>query len=280
MQTLTAQVQQILEGLWASAVAAIPRIVVGLVVALLALLVASIVERMLRVVMVRLRFDDLIRRSGVDQWIQRAGIRRRLDDVIPRLVFFVLLFLFAREGAESLGLVALSEGIAAVMAYLPSVISAFLIVLIGGALAQVAGHGLEGAARGFGIEFAPSLGRLTTGVLMFLVVVTALSELRVDTVLVRNAALLLLAGACLAGALSLGLGSRDLTRNILAGFYARRALRVGQQVEIAGRTGTIEALTPTQIHLHSGGRTLVIHNVAFLEGPVSPPSEGAGATSM
>jgi hypothetical protein len=256
-------------------IASIPRIVVGLVVALLALIVASIAERMLRIVMVRLRFDDLIRRSGVDQWIQRAGIRRRLDDVIPRLVFFVLLFLFAREGAESLGLVALSEGIAAVMAYLPSVISAFLIVLIGGALAQVAGHSLEGAARGLGVDFAPSLGRLVTGILLFLVAVTALSELRVDTVLVRNAALLLLGGACLAGALSLGLGSRDITRNVLAGFYARRTLKIGQQVEVAGRVGTVEALTPTQIHLRSEGRTLVFHNAAFLEGPVSPapPSE-------
>lgn len=276
METTSEQVRQILEGMWTSLVASIPRIIVGLLVALLALVVASIAERMLRAVMTRLRFDDLIRRSGVDQWIHRAGIRRPLDDVIPRLVFFVLLFLFAREGAEALGLVALSEGIASVMAFLPNLISAFLIVLIGGALARVAGTGVAASLRGVGIEFGTALGRLVTGAIAFIVAVTALAELQVDTVLVRNVAQLLVAGACLAAALSFGLGSRDVTRNVLAGFYARRILRVGQRVEVAGHQGVVEALTPTQVHLREGDRTVILHNAVFLEGPVAPSGEASG----
>ena len=270
MESMSEQVRQILEGMWTSAIAAIPRLVVGLVVVILALLVASVAERMLRALLKRLRFDDLIRRSGVDQWVQGAGIRRSLDDVIPRLIYFVLLFLFAREGAEALGLVALSEGIASVMAYLPNLISAFLVVLIGSALARLAGASATAAARGVGLDIAPALGRVVAGAVAFVVLVTALAELQIDTILVRNVAQLILAGGCLAAALSLGLGSRDVTRNLLAGFYARRSLQVGQKVDVAGRRGTIEALTPTQVHIREDDHTVVLQNAVFLEGPVIP----------
>jgi hypothetical protein len=265
MENMSAQVRQILDGMWASVLEAIPVVVVSLVVGLLALLVASVAARTLRAVLTRIQFDQLVHRSGLDDWASRLGMRRSLNDVLPRLLYWVLLFLFAREGAEALGLTAISEGIAALMAYLPSVIGAFLIVLVGSVLAQLAGRGVEGAARGVGIEFAATLGKAAAGVLLFLVAVTALAELRVDTILLRNVTLMVLGGACLAAALSLGLGSRDVTRSVLAGFYARRAIRVGQEVEIAGRVGVVEALTPTQILLRSDGRTVVLQNTAFFE---------------
>ena len=265
METMSAQVRQILEGMATSVVEAIPVLIVSVIVGLLALIVASVAARTLRAVLTRLRFDELIRRSGMDDFMGRLGFRQSLNDLLPRLVFLVLLFLFAREGAEALGLTAVSEGIASMMAYLPAVISAFLMLLIGSTLAQLAGRAVEGAARGVGIEFASTLGQAASGVLLFLVAVTALAELRVDTILLRNVTLMVLGGGCLAAALSLGLGSRDVTRSVLAGFYARRAIHVGQEVEIAGRVGVVEALTPTQILLRSEGRTVVLQNTAFFE---------------
>lgn len=277
METLSAQVTQILEGMWASVLAAIPGLVVAIVIGVIGLVVASIASRILRIVLVRLRFDQLVRRSGIDRWLERAGVKSPVEQVLPRILFYVLLFLFAREGAEALGLTALSEGIAAIIGYLPNLVSAFLIVLVGGAVAQVAGSSVAIAARGFGIDFGPALGRLVTGALGFLVAVTALAELQIDTILVRNVTQLILGGMCLAAALSLGLGSRDVTRNVLAGFYARRTLEVGQKVEVGGRIGVVEALTPTQVHLRSGGRTVILNNAIFLEGPVAPSPESPNA---
>lgn len=273
METLSAQVTRILEGMWASVLAAIPGLVVAIVIGIVGLVVASVASRILRIVLVRLRFDQLVRRSGIDRWLERAGVQSPVEQVLPRILFYVLLFLFAREGAEALGLTALSEGIAAIIGYLPNLVSAFLIVLVGGAVAQVAGGSVAVAARGFGIDFGPALGRLVTGALVFLVAVTALAELQIDTILVRNVTQLILGGICLAAALSLGLGSRDITRNVLAGFYARRTLEVGQEVEVGGRVGVVEALTPTQVHLRSGGRTVILNNAIFLEGPVAPSPE-------
>ena len=65
----------------------------------------------------------------------------------------------------------------------------------------------------------------------------ALGELEVQTLLVREFAVILVAGGALSFALSFGLGSRDISRNILAGMYIRKIIRVGDEIEVEGRRG-------------------------------------------
>lgn len=65
--------------------------------------------------------------------------------------------------------------------------------------------------------------------------------------------------------LSFGLGTRDVTRNILAGFYARKILRIGEKVEIAGQQGILKAITPTHTLIQSDERTITIANSNFLD---------------
>ena len=47
----------------------------------------------------------------------------------------------------------------------------------------------------------------------------------------------LLAGLVLAFGVSFGLGTRELTRNIVAGYYARKVLETGRPIEVAGGRG-------------------------------------------
>ena len=83
-----------------------PKIIAGVLLLLVALLVSKIIEKILRVVLKRIRFDALLARPGIDQSLQRIGLRQPMSQVIPRLVSFLLLFLFARAAADALGLVA------------------------------------------------------------------------------------------------------------------------------------------------------------------------------
>ncbi|MFH1765345.1 MAG: mechanosensitive ion channel domain-containing protein [Gemmatimonadota bacterium] len=269
LQDIQAQMGEIFRNMVERAVGSVPQLLVGAVLIILALIVAKGVERLLRVVMVRTRFDALVRRSGVDNWLSRIGVRQSLDDVVPRVVYFILLFLFAREAADALGLTAISEAIGSVIAYLPSLISAFLILLVGSAVAQVAGKAVAEAGRGAGMEFAPLLGKLLTGVLLFVLVVMALGELEVQTLLVRELAVILVGGGVFAFALSFGLGSRDISRNILAGLYIRKIIRVGDEIEVADRRGRVEAITPTQTILREGERSVILSNGVFLDSVTS-----------
>lgn len=249
----------------ASLISWTPRILMAILLVALALLVAKLFEKGLRSTMVRLKFDSLLARVGTDQALHRIGIRESLNSLVPRLVYYLLLVLFARTAADAMGLVAISNSIGAFMAYVPNIVAALLILMIGSAAAQFAGRATSQAAANSGIEFAASLGGLVTGLLLFVIGIMAISQLQIDTEIIRVVTVAGLAGIALAFGLAFGLGSRDITRNIMAGFYARKTFQIGKEMEIRGETGELQSITPTQTILQQGGRRVAFANSVFLE---------------
>jgi hypothetical protein len=266
---MLAQVQEQLvstyQGVVTALIAWTPNILLAIVLLIVALVVAKLIERVLQAVMVRLRFDSIIEKVGIDQAIQRIGIRESLNHVIPRIVYYLLLILFAKTAADSLGLVAISDAIGAFMGYLPNIVAALLILVLGSTAAQFAGRAVTEAATNAGIEFAGSLGSLVSGVLMFVLGIMAISQLQIDTDIIRVVTAAILAGFALAFGLAFGLGSRDITRSILAGYYARKTFDIGKEMEVRGERGELRGITATQILLQQDDRVVAVGNSVFLD---------------
>ena len=253
------------QGVVDSIIAWTPRVLLAVLLLISALVVAKVVEKILRSIMVRLRFDAMIEKVGIDQAIQRLGMRESLNVVIPRIVYYLLLFLFARTAADSMGLTAISNAIGSFMAYLPNIVAALLILILGSAAAQFAGRAVAEAAGNSGIEFASSLGGVVSGMLLFVLGIMAVSQLQIDTEIIRVVTMAVLAGMALAFGLTFGLGSRDVTRNILAGFYARKTFDIGREMEVRGEKGELKSITPTQTLLQQDDRVVAVANSVFLE---------------
>lgn len=265
MQSVSDQLAGIFQDLLRGLIDSIPEILAAIVLIVVAFVAAGVVERLLRVALVRLKFDSLVRRTGVDSWLHKMGIRRSIDDFIPRLFYFLLLFLFARTAADRLGLDAISGAIGSVLDYMPNLIAALLILVFGSAAAQFIGRGVAATASEAGVEYARTLGNMVSGVIFFVLGVMALSQLRVETEVIRLFATALLGGVALAFAIAFGFGTREAIRNIVAGFYMRRAFRVGDELEVGGYRGTLAAVHPTQSFLQTEDGQVSLANTSFSE---------------
>lgn len=74
----------------------------------------------------------------------------------------------------------------------------------------------------------------------------------------------------LAVALALGLGSRDIASQILAGIYVRELYEVGQQVQVGAVEGQIEEIgTVKTTLLTEAGELVSVANRTLLEQQVS-----------
>ena len=259
------QLLQSFRDLQLTVVTAVPRILVGIIVLVVLVMAARLVERLLRIILVRLRFDSLLEQAGVDKVLHRLGLRQSLNVVLPRLAYFLLLFLFARTAADAFGLTAVSEAIASLFAYLPNVLAAILLVVVGSSVSQFAGRTVTQAAEESGIEFARQLGGLVAGLILFIVGIMAIGQLRFDTEMVRIVTICTLSGVALAFGLSVGLGTRDITRNVLAGFYARKLFRPGDPIEVRGHRGLLRAITATQTLIDDETGVVAVANSAFLD---------------
>lgn len=263
--SLAQQITAAFQAMARSAVAAVPRVVMGLALLGLAFVVAKVAEVALRTLFRRLRFDQLLARVGIDRTLGRIGIREPLNRVVPRLVYYLLLFLFVRTAADGLGLAAISQAMGTFLGYLPNLGAAVLILVMGGVFAQFAGRTVAEAARTSGIDFADSLGSAASGLVMFVLGVMALGQLKIDTDIVRIVTVCLLCGLSLGFGLSFGLGTRDVTRNIIAGFYARKIFQTGDTLEMRGRRGILRSITPTQTILEQDGSVLAVGNSVYLD---------------
>jgi len=247
-----------------SIIAVVPKVLVGILLIVGALLVAKIIERSLRYMLTKARFDSLVGKVGVDRAL-RLGLRQELSTLIPRLAYFLVLLLLARTAVDALGLTAISSAIGTFFGYLPNVVAALLLLILGGALGQFAGDTVARSAEASGIEFAPSLGKLVSGLVVFVSAMMAIAQLKIDTDIVRIVTSFILGAGALAFGLSFGFGTRDIVRNIAAGFYARKILTIGRPLEIAGQRGTLRAITATHVILESGDQSTTVANAVVLD---------------
>lgn len=248
-----------------SIIGAAPKVMVGILLLVAGLAFAKLIEVLLRLILVRVRFDSLIEKAGVDKALQRIGLREKLNIFIPRLAYFLVIFLIAKTATDALGLVAISNAIGAFFEYLPNIIAALLLLILGSTVGQFAGQMVTQSAENSGLDFASTLGKLVSGLIMFVVTMMAIAQLKIDTEMVRIVTSFILGGAAIAFGLSFGLGTRDIIRNIVAGFYVRKFLAVGKYLEVAGQHGVLRAITATHTILESEGHDISVSNSTLLD---------------
>lgn len=248
-----------------SLIAAVPKVAMGVLLVIAALITASIIERILRYTLAKVRFDSLVGKVGIDRALQRLGIRQQLTLLLPRLVYFLVLMLLAKTAVDALGLVAISDAIGAFFSYLPNIVAALLLLILGSTVGQFAGQTVSQSAESSGIDFAPALGKAVSSLILFVCAMMAIAQLKIDTEIVRIVTSFVLGGAALGFGLSFGLGTRDIVRNLAAGFYARKILEVGRPVELAGEQGVLRAITPTHLVLEAKDQESAIANATILD---------------
>ena len=134
-----------------SMIAAVPKVIVGILLVIAALLIAKAIEKMLRYGLTKVRFDELVGKAGIDQALQRLGIRQELTILFPRLAYFLVLLILARTAGDALGLTAISSAIGAFFAYMPNIVSALLLLILGSTVGQFAGQTVAQSAESSGI---------------------------------------------------------------------------------------------------------------------------------
>ncbi len=94
----------------------------------------------------------------------------------------------------------------------------------------------------------------------------AIGQLEVKTDLLNTVIAIVLISVGLAAALALGLGSREIAGQILAGIYVRELYEVGQDIQVGDIQGQIEEIgTVKTILVTSDGDLVSIANKTLLE---------------
>jgi len=146
---------------------------------------------------------------------------------------------------------------ARLLAYSPHVLAAGLILIAGRAMAfAVAGY-VKGTLAESTSRMRGKLAESVRLVITLASAVLALRQLGIDTTILNIAIGAMLFGLAAAFALLVGLGGRELGRELVTGRYLPRLFHVGDEIDVGDVQGTVVAMHPASIEVMTGDGTCV-----------------------
>lgn len=193
----------------------VPAVVTVVVILLLGGLVAWIVRHVVYRLLVVARFDRLAMRTRAGNAIERTRLFRSPSDFGARLVqgiLWLLILLLALSATDS----QLTQELATrFVNYIPDLVTAALVLLIGAAVSKFLARSALLAAVNAQWAGARLLAGGVRVFVMSLAVVIALEQLRIGRAALLVTFAILFAGVVLAAAVAFGLGARDLAKDWL-----------------------------------------------------------------
>ncbi len=221
-----------------------PKIIAAIFVVVVGYLVARLVSKVLVKVSEKLGLQVAAERSGLAQSMRHMGIERNVPTIFGTIVFWLLMCVFFMAAFNILGLTEVSIAMSTVAQYIPNLLVATVIVVVGLFAATFLRGVIATSTDRLGISYAEHLANGCYYTLALLTFILTLKHLGIEFQLLNNMILLVCGGLALGFGLALGLGGRDVMAGILSGYYLRQRLAAGDSVEVAGMQGTVREVGP------------------------------------
>lgn len=204
-----------LQNLWLRFATFIPNLIGALLVLIIGLVVAAGLGALVEKIFEALRLDAFLEKLGLKPYFERAGVRLRASYFLGRLVYWFIALAFLLAASDSLGLYALSSFLASVLAYLPNVVAAVLIMLAAVVLGGFVRRIVTASVMSARLHAAAFLGTLAWWAIIVFGLLTALTQLNIATAIIQSVVTGFIAMLALAGGLAFGLGGKDYASHLL-----------------------------------------------------------------
>jgi Conserved TM helix len=217
MPTAAVHIAQSLQRGLDSLIGFIPNLVGCLIILLVGYLIARLVKALVAKLLEAVGLDRALAGSQAGTYVERVSPDARPSRLVA-VVAFWFIFIYAIAAAiGALKIPALTNFMANVQNYLPNVIAAVLILVIGVALAGAAGGFVD---RLMGDTAGGRMARAVAPTLILAIVVfMVLDQLRIAPAIVTTTYIALIGMLAVAGALAFGLGGRELAADLMRDAY-------------------------------------------------------------
>ncbi len=203
---------------------AIPKILGFAVILLVGWLIASLVEKGVAALLRTIHFNDLSERSGLADFVRKMGADTDSSGMIGSVVKWFIRLIALVVAFDALGLPAVSDVLRQLLLWLPNVVVALVVLVIGGLAARALGNLVRGAAAEGGLGNPQLLSKVAHTVVWAFAIVVAVNQIGIATELVNTLFMAVVGAVALALALAFGLGGRDTASRIVQRWYSQGEL--------------------------------------------------------
>ncbi|MBU1089399.1 hypothetical protein KKF38_01225 [Patescibacteria group bacterium] len=117
--------------LWLGIIDILPRIVEGIVILIVGWIVAKVISRLVGKIVEVIRLERILATAGVKDFFQKAGVKLSVEGIFEEIVKWFILIAFFISAANAFGLPQVNSFLQDVLNYIPNVIIASVITIVG-----------------------------------------------------------------------------------------------------------------------------------------------------
>lgn len=216
---------------------AIPKVIGFLLIIVAGWFVASLIERGLSALLRSIRFNDLAERAGLADFVRKMGMNTDASGLIALVVKWFVRLIALVVAFDALGLPAVSEVLRQLLLWLPNVVVALVVLVIGGLAARALSNVVRGAASEAGLSNANFLSKSASAVVWAFAIVVAVNQLGIATELVNTLFMAVVGALALGIGLAFGLGGRETAAEIVDKWYHKAQDRSADMKRMADNMG-------------------------------------------
>ena len=196
----------------------IPTLLGAIVILIVGWFIAKLIEAVVVRVLKAIRLDLGSDKAGISNILAQGDIKLTLSELIGALVYWLIVLVVIATAMNALNLTVAAELIARLVEYVPNIIAAIFVLVLGSFLASFVSTIVRTTASNAGIGKAKLLGEVAQIVLIIFTIIIAIEQLNVATALIALAVNVVLASIGLGLALAFGLGCKDIAAKTVNDF--------------------------------------------------------------
>lgn len=194
----------------------VPTFIGFLVIVLVGWLVAVVLKKVLVKVLVFLKVDMLSGKINLSQILEKGGIRHTLSEIIGIIFYWIIIFMAIATAINALGLTSVSAVMDRIILYVPNIIIAIFILVLGLFLSSFLSSVVVAMSINAGISFSVILGKIVSITVIVFSAMIALEQLNIAAAIINAVITIIFASMGLAFAIAFGLGSKDIAAKIIS----------------------------------------------------------------
>jgi hypothetical protein len=213
----------------------IPKIIGFAVILIIGWIIASAVATAVAALLRAVRFNDLAQRGGFSDFVQKMGIRQDSAGFIANLAKWFIRLIVLVSAFDALGLPAVSQVLQSLLLWLPNLVVALVVLVIGGLAANALAGLVRGATAESGLGNPELLATIARVAVWAFAIVIAVNQIGIATTLINTLFMATVGAVALALGLAFGLGGRETAAMIVRGWYERSQRTAPKLVDAAGQ---------------------------------------------
>lgn len=199
--------------------AAIPRLVGFALILIIGWFIAGLIGKAIGAVLHAVKFNSLADRAGISEFVRKMGVKTDASGFLGEIIKWFIRLIVMVIAFDELGLPAVSAVLTQFLLWLPNLIVALVIIVLGGLAAQA----LQGIARGTaseaGFENPEMVAKIAKTAVWIFTIVIAVNQLGIAVTLINTLFMGFVGAISLALGVAFGLGGKDTAAKIVSKWY-------------------------------------------------------------